>query len=101
MAQFIPINQNNPLALTAVNVRDLLFQLERVVNEVVRPMEQIVQDDNTYAQLAVELGIESSGDALAFYNLMLEVRNRLATAEDGIGQSAFVQYMSRIARQSP
>ena len=101
MAQFIAVSQNEPVGLNALRVRDLLFELEKAVNEVTRPLEKLAADDaGTYTAVAAALGLNSTDDAHDLYEMALAVRNRLATAEDSIGESAFRQYAARVNRAS-
>ncbi len=99
MAQFIEVNQNQPLGLSALRVRDLLFELEQAVNELARPLEKLSADDaGTYTAVAAALGITSTNDAHDLYEMALAVRNRLATAENNLSDSAFRQFAARVNR---
>ncbi len=68
MAQFIAVSQNEPVGLNALRVRDLLFELEKAVNEVTRPLEKLAADDaGTYTAVAAALGLNSTDDAHDYY----------------------------------
>ena len=99
MAQFIEVNQNNPVGLDVINVRDLLFQLESAIQKAARALESISADDNTYVLMKNTLGTATTDDAHDVLTMMQAARNRLATAEDNVSDSAFLQVMKRIDRK--
>lgn len=101
MSQFIAVNQNQPVGLSALRVRDLLFELEKAVSELTRPLEKLSADDEgSYTAVAAALGVSSTDDAHELYEMALALRNRLATAENNLSDSAFRQYAARVNRAS-
>lgn len=92
-ANFLTVNQNQPLGLLAIQIRDLLLQAVAKSAELDEALGQAAADDNTFAFLRDVLGAASPDDAGALKSLVHSVRVNLDDSEN-----AFTQYMARVNR---
>ena len=90
---YITVNQNAPMGLLALQIRDLLVQVIDKSAELGEALGQAAGDDQTNGKLMTVLGTATSADADAVKNLVGSVRTALND-----GGNAFLQYAARINR---
>ena len=92
-ANYLIVDQNQPMGLLAIQIRDLLLQVVGKSAELDEALGQAASDDNTLAFLQSILGAASPDDADAIKSLVHTVRVNLADSEN-----AFAQYVARVNR---
>ncbi len=92
-ANYLTVDQNQPLGLLAIQIRDLLLQVIGKTAELDEALGQAAADDNTLAFLQSVLGTETSDNADAVKGLAHTIRLDLAD-----GGNAFAQYVARVNR---
>jgi hypothetical protein len=92
-ANYLTVDQNQPMGLLAIQIRDLLLRVIGKATELDEALGQAAADDNTLAFLQSILGTESADDANAVKGLAHTIRVNLAD-----GGNAFAQYVSRVNR---
>lgn len=92
-ANFLTVNQNQPLGMLAIQIHDLLLQVVAKSTELDEALGQAAADDNTFAFLRDVLGAASPDDASAVKSLVHSIRVDLDNSEN-----AFAQYMARVNR---
>lgn len=92
-ANYLTVNQNQPMGLLALQIRDLLLQVVAKSAELDEALGQAVADDNTFGFLQDVLGAASPDDADAVKGLVHTVRVNLDDNEN-----AFAQYVARVNR---
>ena len=92
-ANYLTVDQNQPMGLLAIQIRDLLLQVIGKAAELDEALGQAAADDNTLAFLQGVLGAASADDADAVKGLAHTIRVNLDDS-----QNAFAQYVARVNR---
>ena len=92
---YITVNQNAPMGLLALQIRDLLLDVIDKSTELGEALGQAAADDNTNGKLMTVLGTLTTDDADAVKTLVGSLRTNLNDSGN-----AFLQYAARINRSN-